>query len=162
MQVNNLENIKGTIDRWQLDQGKGIYWDVSKDSRLPHEDFLEMSGRLVSLIVHYGVDNEGRLTLSRKIIWPALRTIPNDTNASLSQYYYEDSAPKIYMNNHPVDDEKPYYMALDGVLTIKSIASESFEVIRMIFPAVENSAAIERVKLSNNSSRPYSFSNLSK
>lgn len=147
--INSLEKEKLITNRWQLKDGGSILWDITKDPCLPHEDFLEMSGRKVSMIVHYGVDREGSLTLSRKIIWPALRTIPNDTNASLSQYYTQESAPQIHMDNTLVSAEKPYCIELDGVLTIKSIAAEKLEIIRTIFPSFQNSASIELIKLTN-------------
>lgn len=64
-------------DRWKI-AGSGIVWDVANDTRLPHEDHIEMSGRKISVIVRYRVDENRCLTLSREIIWPTLRTKEGD------------------------------------------------------------------------------------
>ena len=50
-----------------------------------------MSGRQVSAIVTYGVRENGALALTRQVVFPALRTIPNDTHASLSYTFGEDA-----------------------------------------------------------------------
>lgn len=67
--------------RWKYEEN-GIMRDVRNDKRLPHEDHMEMSGQKVSLIVRYGVKKDGSLILLRRLVWPMLRTIPNNTHAS--------------------------------------------------------------------------------
>ena len=68
--------------RWKVDSDGGITWEVKP--RDAHQDQIEMSGRKVSAIVTYGVRENGALTLTRQVVFPSLRTIPNDTHASLS------------------------------------------------------------------------------
>ena len=51
----------GAQPRWSIDSDGGIVWKVERGA--VHQDHIEMSGRKVSLIVNYGVDAEGRLTL---------------------------------------------------------------------------------------------------
>ena len=57
-------------------------WNIAEDKNLPHSDYLEMSGLQVSLIVDYGVNEDGGLLLKRHVVWPQMRTIPNNTHAS--------------------------------------------------------------------------------
>ncbi|HPS02855.1 MAG TPA: NPCBM/NEW2 domain-containing protein [Candidatus Sumerlaeota bacterium] len=139
--------------RWRLGEKGDIVWDVRKDTFLPHEDHIEMSGRRVSGIVRYGVDAQGCLTLKRKMVWPMLRTIPNDTHASLVREFGPETEPKILVDGKPVASEKPYEMTLDGLLTIRSATPEGLDIERRILPSVGKPMLIERIVFRNTSDR---------
>jgi hypothetical protein len=62
--------------RWKVTADGGITWDVHQGDA--HQDQIEMSGRKVSVIVGYGVRQNGSLILRRRLAFPSLRTIPND------------------------------------------------------------------------------------
>ena len=64
-------------DRWVINPAGGITWQI--DERVPHEDHIEMSGLKVSTVLRYGVDANGSFMLNRSMVWPMLRTIPNNT-----------------------------------------------------------------------------------
>src|SRR3954464_4581170 len=83
-------------DRWTIDRDGGIVWNV--EPAAAHEDHIEMSGRKVSAIVSYGVDAERRLVLRRQVVFPVLRTIPNDTHASLTYTYDAATMPRILID----------------------------------------------------------------
>ncbi len=67
-------------NRWKLEPEGSISWVVNKGEA--HSDNIEMSGRFISAIVTYGTDEKGRLLLSRQLVFPMLRTIPNDTKGN--------------------------------------------------------------------------------
>jgi len=137
-------------DRWKLEPGFGISWEIHLDSRLPHSDEIEMSGKRVSLIVRYGVDASGHLTLQRRVIWPQLRTIPNNTHASLRmRYEMFETLPKISINGKLLSPEIPQQIRLDGFLTITSQTSEGLQIQRVIFPSPRLPVALERWTLTN-------------
>src|SRR5580700_11424820 len=81
--------------RWKIDPDGGITWEVR--GGLPHQDQIEMSGRKVSLILTYGVRENGSLSLTRQLVFPTLRTVPNDTHASLSYTFADDSTPRLFI-----------------------------------------------------------------
>lgn len=68
--------------RCNLNEEGGITWQV-KPGDAPHRDHIEMSGLKVSTVVRYGVEADGSFYLNRGMVWPLLRTIPNNTHASL-------------------------------------------------------------------------------
>ena len=70
------------INRWNIDANGGISWTI--DGRIPHSDHIEMSGLKLSAVLRYGVDANGSFQLNRSLIWPSLRTIPNNTHEDLS------------------------------------------------------------------------------
>ncbi|MFD0697475.1 hypothetical protein ACFQZT_25700 [Paenibacillus sp. GCM10027628] len=141
-------------DRWKMYGNGAIIWDVQADSRLPHQDHLEMSGRKVSVIVHYGVDAEGQLTLSRQVVWPGLRTIPNDTHASLMQDFGSEQMPLIHIDGKPLHSEKVKQVIFDGTLHISSVTGQGLDMDRTIFPSTVNPCLIEKITLYNATPQP--------
>jgi len=136
-------------DRWKLQNGHAIIWDVERSGRLPHEDHVEMSGQLVSQIIRYGVDDQGMLLLHRHIVWPTLRKHPNDTHASLSCDYGMDIHPNIIVNGKYLSIEHPRRFLFDGLLTVECSTPYGLDILRTIFPARHARTAIERMVLRN-------------
>lgn len=133
--------------RWTLEPEGGIRWDVAAVQRLPHSDVTEMSGLKVSLIVNYGVDENGTAVLSRDIVWPMLRTIPNDTRASLIRR----DAPgtfELTINGEGLRS-KATEIFFDGILTIRSRTEHGLEIDRTVFPSVDQAGVCERWTLCN-------------
>src|ERR1039457_4748281 len=89
--------------RWKIDPDGGISWEVQRGQ--PHQDQIEMSGRKVSLILTYGVRENGSLSLTRQLVFPTLRTIPNDTHASLSYTFGDDAAPRLFIGGRFATNE---------------------------------------------------------
>jgi hypothetical protein len=149
MSANDSAGTPPPPDRWRLADGGAIVWDVAGDGRLPHEDHVEMSGRQVSGIVRYGVDDAGRLVLLRKVVWPMLRTIPNDTHASLIHEFGLDVSPRLTVGGRALGPQRPRRIVFDGLLTIECHTEEGLQVARTLFPAVDGPALLERWELRN-------------
>jgi len=143
-----------TQDRWLLLADGGIEWDLRTDSRLPHTDHLEMSGKKVSVIVRYGVDARGELLLSRKVVWPSLRTIPNDTHGSLIRDFGRQQMPQLYVSGKAVESERPVRISFDGLLHICSVTDHGIQVCRTLFPSTDAPSCIEKITLTNLESQP--------
>ncbi|MCE9613825.1 MAG: hypothetical protein K8T26_06080 [Lentisphaerae bacterium] len=141
--------------RWRI-CGQGIEWDVAADARLPHEDHLEMSGQRVSLLVRYGVQADGGLALKRRLVWPSLRTIPNNTHGSFQRDIADEQVPYVETRDGRVI-EHPVRFRLDGVLTVHSRTRCGLEIVREIFPTVETRAAMERITITNAGAQPVSL-----
>src|SRR5579864_2077684 len=84
------------LPRWNVTHDGGITWEVRPGD--VHQDHIEMSGRRVSVIVGYGVRENGSLILTRRIAFPSLRTLPNDKSGTLSYVFVEDAAPRILID----------------------------------------------------------------
>src|SRR5829696_7422091 len=82
--------------RWKLDAGGRITWAVEQGKA--HQDHVEMSGRRVSVIVTYGVDERGKLVLSRHVVFPMLRFAPNKTRDHLALVFGDDASPRVLLN----------------------------------------------------------------
>jgi len=136
-------------NRWNIESDGSISWKVLKGDT--HTDNIEMSGRFVSMIVTYGVDEKGRPILSKQLVFPMLRTIPNDTHANIIYNFDQDAEPLIRINNRPVIEQVDRFV-LRGLLTIESTAN-NIMIRREIFPSTNKSLAIEKFTVKNTSGR---------
>jgi hypothetical protein len=148
-----LQSSAGAQTRWNLDTDGGITWKV--EPKKAHQDHIEMSGRKVSVIVTYGVDESGKLILRRQLVFPMLRTIPNNTHASLLYTFADDAAPGIYINGQPPRNEVITSFHHKGIMSIKSVIGREKEVslTRAIFPSTDKQLVIEKYAFANNSAK---------
>ncbi|MGE5419217.1 MAG: hypothetical protein ACM3UT_03480 [Chloroflexota bacterium] len=137
-------------DRWKIEPGGAISWTVRKGEA--HSDNVEMSGKFISAIITYGTDDKGRLVLNRQLIFPMLRTVPNDTHASLIYSFGQESSPVIKVNNRPAA-EMVNRFSLKGVLTIEGTLGNVVSFTRVIFPSADKPAAFEIYSITNTSSK---------
>ena len=139
--------------RWQID-GDAIRWQV-KDV---HRDQLEMSGRQVSAVIDYGSQADGSLLLSRTVVWPMLRTIPDDTHASLIRKFGAEASPAIAVDGKPVSAERLQQVRFDGRLALRSELSPGLVLTRTLTPSPSEPALVERLELLNTGSVARSYS----
>ena len=71
--------------RWKINTDGGITWQVKKGD--VHHDHIEMAGKQIAVVLRYGVDKTGAFELNKSMIWPMLRTIPNNTHGSLMRRF---------------------------------------------------------------------------
>ncbi|MBA2941345.1 hypothetical protein HZF08_23985 [Paenibacillus sp. CGMCC 1.16610] len=143
-------------ERWRL-LDDGIQWNIPHDHADAHEDHLEMSGKKVSVIVSYGVNQEGKLKLARKVVWPTLRTIPNDTHGSLIHDFELESMPAIWINGKPNMNERPICFQFHGLLYIRSKADEGIWIERTLFPSTNSKSVYEKIVMTNSSDQAVSI-----
>ncbi len=130
--------------RWQID-GNAIRWQVSD----AHQDQLEMSGRQVSAVIDYGSQADGTLRLSRTVVWPMLRTIPDDTHASLIRKFGPEAAPAIEIDGAAAAPEHLQQVRFDGRLSLQSQLAPGLLLIRTLTPSPDEPALVERLELVN-------------
>jgi hypothetical protein len=146
---------EATGERWRQTPA-GIEWPADRVAAgpLPHDDHIEMSGLRVSAIIQYGADRDGRLILWRRAVWPMLRTIPNNTGASLQHSFGPLDVPALSVDGKPVDSERLRAATIDGTLTLHSEALDKISLTRIIFPSRDQPAVLEFTSVSNRSARP--------
>ncbi|WP_035374328.1 hypothetical protein [Pseudoduganella violaceinigra] len=142
--------------RWQID-GNAIRWQVQD----AHSDQLEMSGRQVSAVIDYGSRADGSLLLARTVVWPMLRTIPDDTHASLIRKFGAEASPAIAIDGQPAA-ERLQQVRFDGRLALQSQLAPGIILLRTLTPSPDEPALVERLELVNNgkTARRYSFAAL--
>ena len=143
-------------NRWSINPDGSISWEI-KD-RIPHYDHIEMSGLKVSTVFRYGVNADGSFELNKSLIWPMLRSLPNNTHASLMRRFAWNASDMVSVNGQSLSGEKVNKITLDGKMTVESTVELSRNVkaklTRVIFPAVTNPAVYEKYILRNTGETP--------
>ncbi|MEO3405653.1 hypothetical protein AAFN85_17205 [Mucilaginibacter sp. CAU 1740] len=149
-------------NRWALQPDGSITWNIN--GRLPHADHIEMSGEKVSLWIAYNVDKEGLCQLSRTVVFPTFRMLPDDTRSHIAYTFDDNALPRVY-----VDDELLWPDAAKGGISLpaKSINQHGFmrityrtdklkqvSIEHSLFPSTDKPMAIETYKFTNVSNKP--------
>ena len=135
-----LFNYSGTLHaqderRWQMNDDGSITWTIGQ--LLPHDDHVEMSGKQISCVLRYGVGADSSFHATRSLVWPMLRTIPNNTHASLTRRFAEDGFSYVLLNGKPITGEKVSSITLNGTLVVNSKTTNGFELTREFFPSTD-------------------------
>ena len=136
--------------RWSLEKEGHIRWQPEKIES--HQDHIEMSGKTVSVVLRYGVEN-GKFILNKSMVWPLLRTIPNNTNASLMRRYNWDVLDMVNINGRSLTSELVESIELKGILKVTSNYDEGrrgqWRIIREYFPSTDQPALVESYQIIN-------------
>lgn len=154
--------------RWDINEKQnGVVWDVANETRLPHGDNVEMSGRGVSMVVAYKIDTNRMVTVQRRIIYPQMRPFikDNDPNwwATYRNYLrrnYEDKEvlPKIYVGDKEMTLPPVQRVLLNGTLTIvHERHANGLLVEREFFPSTDKHQTFERLYFTTDSEDAISF-----
>ena len=138
---------------WEITSKGAIQWKVDK-SQLPHRDHIEMSGEQMAFVLRWGVDAEGALELERSLVFPMLRTVPNNTHASLMHRFSTDIISMISVNGRSMKNENTTLVEIDGMFRSQSVFDGKLEVERLVFPSVDKPFMCERYILKNINEKP--------
>lgn len=147
-----LLNVNAVEKRWKTDGSGGICWSVAEHDS--HKDHIEMSGKYISAVIRYGVNEDRSFWLNRELVWPMLRTIPNNTHASLTRTFNFDPLSTLSINKKPIQHEVVNEVILNGTITVKSRLDDSFELIRTLYPSTNLPLYCEKYELLNNGNKP--------
>lgn len=138
---------------WHLKNDGSIQWTVQPGQI--HTDHIEMSGKQISAIVRYGLSSPGRMHISRKLVFPMLRTIPNDTRGNLIREFDGNLVDAIMIGDEKAS-EVPQSFSIRGALQSRSLLKQGFSLERKIFPSTDKPAYLESYIIRNNTTAPVS------
>lgn len=164
-----VPSISVQAGRWTILPDNSIQWIVTDD--VPHYDHIEMSGLKVSFVLRYGVNRDGSYSLERSVVWPMLRTIPNNTHGFLMQRFSIDYPSMLIVNGKTLNNERVKSLRLDGKLTVVSefaidhkqeyidnkAPDPSVEITRVYFPSTDKPILCEEYTIKNISKAPISL-----
>jgi len=101
----------------------------------------------MSAIVHYGVQY-GDLKVKIHLVFPMLRTIPNNTHASLSHDIDYAELGQIKVNGEGII-EKPDRFYIKGILSYESSTKEGISIKHQLFPSTDKALFIDKVQINN-------------
>lgn len=136
----------------------GIAWTIEGTKGLPHHDHVELSGRRLSAILRYGVDEKRRLVLSREVIWPTLRLKRDDVRGYLQREWGNEIIPPIRIEGIPlIPGPVREIRHWEGRLTVTHMPLDGIAVQRHLFPCEDKPALLERWSIINFSEAPISL-----
>ena len=68
---------------WTINPETNAIEMILSEETLPYSDHIEMSGEMVSFVTRWNVDAKKNFSQERSLVFPMLRTIPNNTHGSL-------------------------------------------------------------------------------
>lgn len=136
---------------WNIDKdGNSITWQVKKSE--VHYDHIEMAGKRIAVVLRYGVNKDGAFELNKSMIWPMLRTIPNNTHGSLMRRFDWNPLDVVTVNGRNII-EQVKTITLDGTLEVNSDIllgnGNSLLLKRIYFPSVEQPSLYEVYEFTN-------------
>lgn len=137
-------------NRWEINKQGGITWEI--DNRIPHRDHIEMSGKRISAVVEYGVETDKTFFVKKNVVWPMLRTIPNNTHASLMHEFSDNIIPTIKLDGNFIH-EKVKKISLNGTIEVQSTIGKKIVLLRTLFPSTELPVFCENYIIKNRSSK---------
>lgn len=138
-------------ERWTIAGHHAVEWD-GKRGGLPHSDHVEMSGRRSAVVYYWEVDKDGRFSVNRHLVFPALRTLPDNTHASWMPQDDTDFLDGLTVNRHHLERESVTNVRLDGRLTVLSQAQgggAKVSIKRVLWPSPTHQAVCERYVIIN-------------
>lgn len=138
--------------RWKPLPDGSILWNINE--QIPHSDHIEMSGKQISVVLRYGVNADGTFALNKSMVWPMLRTLPNNTHASLMRRYSWNPLDAITINGRTLTTgEKVQSIRLKGMMTVESDFNQGrygqWKLQRTYFPSTEQPMFVENYQLIN-------------
>lgn len=148
---------------WKIaDGGRRIVWTPVPG--VPHYDHIEMSGEEMAFVLRWGVDASGAFACERSLVFPLLRTVPNDTHASLVYRTAADIPSLLSVSGLTLCGEKVQEVSIDGALAVRSLwnvgwtysgtdskagRSPEIEMTRTVFPSKDKPLMCEVYRLVN-------------
>lgn len=151
-------------NRWSImPDGKTIRMEVG-EATAPHADHIEMSGKFMAAVLYWDVDKEGVFGVNRSLVFPMLRTVPNNTHGSLMFKNDLDVTSMLRVDNRPVA-LRSRTVDLNGALTVvsdyratdRSGRATALELTRTIFPSMERPMLCERYTVRNTGDNSYAL-----
>lgn len=152
-------------NRWKICDDGSITWKI-KESAPAHKDHVEMSGQQISVVLRYGVDDDGAFKLNRALVFPMLRLKPNKTQSNLKQRFDIDIPGLITVDELNLTDEKVKSVNFDGIMTVESSFShvqrrkkveDAVSLKRTLYPSPNGAFYCEEYSFTNNLKNPLKF-----
>ena len=142
----------GAVPVWKLSPDGGICLDPGT-AQQPLKDHMEMSGQQMSAVIRWSIDEDGRFREERSLVFPLLRTIPNNTHASFRHRVSTDIPSLLSINGQPLRKEIVRQVRINGYIQVVSSFTDGapVKITRTIFPSVDKPLLGETYELVNTS-----------
>lgn len=141
----------GAQNRWNIMPDSNVITMHVTPALRPHADHIEMSGRRMSVVLYWDIDSNSVFGLRRGLVFPMLRTVPNNTHASLMADNTLDIPSMLRVSGRKVTFTTDS-IEINGVMTVNSSyksGDRSLSLETRIFPSTALPAMSEIYTLTN-------------
>ena len=162
--LGNIAASGQETNNWTMStDGNRIVLDPS-NARLPYSDHIEMSGEQMAFVLRWCVGEDRSFVSERSLVFPMLRTIPNNTHASLMHRIATDIPSLVSVGGLCMRSENVQEVKLDGYMEVRSTFAvgranigtgkgttpePAVEMVRKIFPSTDKPLMGETYSLKN-------------
>ena len=143
-------------DYWKITDRKSIVWDLTKEERLPHKENIEMAGQNVAAILYYEIDENKKLSLSRDVIFPQLRTYNKYDEPDWKKYraYFRrtisnEISPTILFKNKTINPSFVDSIEIGGMITFYHTPVQGLQIVRTLYPSMTDRFLTEKWEIKN-------------
>ena len=156
--LNSLSSVSiGQADnRWEITERNSIIYKVDHNKKLSYSDNIEMSGKRISAIIYYQIDENQNLIIERDVIFPQLRTFNKSSEPNWKKYraYFrrstnQSSAPSINVGNQIIVPSKIDSIEISGMLRFYYKPVQGLQVTKTIYPSMEERFLVEEWNIKN-------------
>ncbi len=141
---------------WEIKKLDEIRLNVTADDNHPYKDNIELSGKRVSGIVSYDIDENRGVTVSREIFFPQLRTFLKTDDpdwkayrAYLKNTYSDDILPSIAVGDRIYVPGPVSEVIINGMLTLNHEAVNGITLTRTFYPSMSQRLFVEQWTMTN-------------
>jgi hypothetical protein len=123
---------------------------------LPHKENIEMSGKKVSGIIYYEVDEARNIKIQRDIIFPQLRTFVKSNEPAWKKYraYFrrnlgDEFLPLLKVDQTNIVPGPVNSLSIEGKLIINHDPQYGLSIQRKLYPSMENRHFVEQWTITN-------------
>lgn len=141
----------GAQNRWGIMPDSNVITMHVTPALRPHADHIEMSGRRMSVVLYWDIDSNSVFGLRRGLVFPMLRTVPNNTHASLMADNTLDIPSMLRVSGRKVTFTTDS-IEINGVMTVNASyksGDRSLSLETRIFPSTALPAMSEIYTLIN-------------
>ncbi|OWW24666.1 hypothetical protein B4Q04_15220 [Zobellia sp. OII3] len=146
---------------WTIEKPDEIRLDATQSYNHPYDDNIEMSGKRVSGIIGYSINEKREVSISREIFFPQLRTLLKTNDADWKAYraylkgvYTDNILPSIAMGNRIYVPGRVKEVRINGMLKIVHEAVNGVSLSRTFFPSMGQRLFVEQWTMTNTGSTP--------
>ena len=143
--------IQAKENRWYVHGNHCVRWETT-NGELPYNDHIEMSGLRASVVYYWGVNAQKQFSMDRHLVFPMLRTIPNNTHASWMPRCDVDFLKGMTANKRYMSPGQVRVVTINGILNVFGVVTgdgNEFELMRQYFPSTSKTAVCEKYTIKN-------------
>lgn len=141
---------------WQNKTDNSIIWNLSNETKLPHEDNIEFNGQNVAAIISYKIDKNKNLKINREIFFPQLRVFIKSTDTKWGHYraylkdiYEDDILPKLIVEQKNYEPGILDSIKINGDLQIYHKERQGLKIKRIFVPSMTKRLFVEKWEIEN-------------